>query len=77
MRLGVWPCGLPLLLRLYTLPGVLQRLTPGGSSLTRQRDGVMDRVVRRVVWLCHLRPFRLPLFPRACLRQALALYAAR
>jgi Transglutaminase-like superfamily len=28
-----------------------------------------------VVQLCHLRLFRSPLFPRACLRQALTLYA--
>jgi hypothetical protein len=75
IRLGVWLCGLPLALRLSTLPSLLQRLTPGGSPPTRQRDGAMDRVVQWVVWLCHRRPFRLQLFPRACLRQALALYA--
>jgi hypothetical protein len=34
----------------------------------------MDRMVRLVVRVCHLRCFRPPLFPRACLRQALALY---
>jgi len=34
----------------------------------------MDRMVRLVVRVCRLRCFRPPLFPRACLRQALALY---
>jgi hypothetical protein len=31
-------------------------------------------MVTLVRQLCHLRPFRGPCFPRACLRQALALY---
>jgi hypothetical protein len=34
----------------------------------------MHRLVQRVVWLCRLPIFRLPLFPRPCLRQSLALY---
>jgi hypothetical protein len=34
----------------------------------------MDDAVATVVQLCQARLFRLPLFPRSCLRQALALY---
>ena len=34
----------------------------------------MQRLVQLVVRVCHLRLFRAPLFPRACLRQSLALY---
>jgi hypothetical protein len=33
-----------------------------------------DHAVRLVIWVCHRRVFRRPLFLRACLRQALALY---
>jgi hypothetical protein len=36
----------------------------------------MHRLVQRIVWLCRLPLFRAPLFPRACLRQSLALYYA-
>jgi hypothetical protein len=36
----------------------------------------MDQAVRMVVRVCRLKLFRLPLFPRACLRQSLALYYA-
>ena len=34
----------------------------------------MERTVSIVARLCRLRMFRLPWFPRACLRQSLALY---
>jgi hypothetical protein len=33
----------------------------------------MERLVRLVAWLCQWRGFRTRFFPRACLRQALAL----
>jgi hypothetical protein len=72
--LGVWLCRLPVLLRVYTLPALLQRLTPAGRQQARSRALEMDQAVRVVMWVCHLRPFRGPLFPRVCLRQALALY---
>jgi hypothetical protein len=74
VRLGLWLCGLPLLLRLYSLPTLLHRLTPAGGHWTRPAPVEMERIVRLVVRLCHLRLFRLPLFPRTCLRQALTLY---
>ena len=72
-----WVCGcagLPILLRLYPLPTLLHRLTPAKGHRTLSLAPVeMERIVRLVVRLCHLRLFRPPLFPRACLRQALAL----
>ena len=73
-RLGVWLCTLPLLLRGHTLPALLQRLTPAQG---RQKSGgqvELEQAVRIVVRLCQLPLFRWRVFPRACLRQALALY---
>ena len=72
--LGVWLCGLPVLLRVYTLPTLLQRLALARRRRARSRALEMDQAIRVVMWVCHLRPFRGPLFPRVCLRQALALY---
>jgi hypothetical protein len=72
IRVGLWLCGLPLRLRVYPLQTLLRRLTPSRRTPSRQID--RDQVVRTVVRLCQWRPFRFPIFPRACLRQALALY---
>jgi hypothetical protein len=74
LRLSVWLCGLPLRLRRSPLPALLHRLTPAIGRPTNGNATELDCTVRLVVWLCHRRPFRGPLFPRACLRQALALY---
>jgi hypothetical protein len=69
---GFWLCGLPLRLRIYPLPALLDRL-----ALARRTHRLlaMDQAVATVVRVCQARLFRLPLFPRPCLRQALALYA--
>lgn len=74
VRVGVWLLGLPIRLHRQSLPRLLDRLTvvKGPPSFGSPQE--MDRMVRLVVWVCHLRCFRPPLFPRACLRQALALY---
>jgi hypothetical protein len=74
VRLGLWLCWLPILLRVYTLPGLLQRLTPLRGRQQSRSPPEMDQAVRMVVRLCQLRLFRRPMFPRPCLRQALALY---
>jgi Transglutaminase-like superfamily len=74
VRLGLWLGILPLRLRRYTLPTLLQRLTPERSRPPRCRPIEMGRMVRFVVWLCQRRCFRIRLFPKACLRQTLALY---
>jgi hypothetical protein len=74
VRLGVWLCGLPIRLRLYSLPGLLQRLTQGRDRQIHHQPMELEPMVAFVRQLCHLRPFRGSFFPRACLRQALALY---
>jgi hypothetical protein len=74
MRIGVWLCGLPVRLRWYSLPGLLQRLTQGRDRQTHHQPMELETMVALVTQLCHLRPFRGSFFPRACLRQALALY---
>jgi hypothetical protein len=74
VRVGIWFCGLPVRLRLYSLPGLLQRLTParGRQQLCSSRE--LESLVAIVGQLGERRPFRGAVFPRACLRQALALY---
>jgi hypothetical protein len=72
VQVGLWLCGLPLRLRAYSLPMLLHRLTRARRSRGRLLE--IDRAVETVVQLCHAPLFRLPLFPRPCLRQALALY---
>ena len=49
---------------------------PPPHALAQGLSGTMamDHAVRTVVRVCQARLFRLPIFPRACLRQALALY---
>ena len=68
-------CRLPVLLRLYTLPTLLHHLTPRDTTAMTAPDEERDRAVRVVLRVCQLRPFRSRLFPRTCLRQALALYS--
>lgn len=74
VRLGAWLCVLPLRLRLHSLPALLHRLTQVQRQPTSCNPLELDRAVGIAVWLCQLRLFHLPLFPRACLRQSLALY---
>jgi transglutaminase superfamily protein len=74
VRAGVWLCGLPVLLRLYSVPGLLQRLTPGRGRQPPRPPRELEPLVALVEQLCHLRLFRGSAFPRTCLRQALALY---
>ncbi|HEY7496232.1 MAG TPA: lasso peptide biosynthesis B2 protein [Candidatus Tectomicrobia bacterium] len=74
IRLGVWLLGLPVRLRRYPLPVLLERLAAVGEQQAGGSPQDLERVVRLVVRVCRLRCFRLRLFPRACLRQALALY---
>jgi hypothetical protein len=72
IRVGLWMCLLPLRLRVYPLPVLLHSLTR--SRRTHSRNIDMEQAVRTVVHLCRLGLFRLPIFPRLCLRQALALH---
>jgi len=72
VRVGLWLFGLPLRLRVYSLPTLLHRLPL--ARRTRGHRLEMDHAIETVVPLCQSWLFRLPLFPRPCLRQALALY---
>jgi hypothetical protein len=74
VRVGVWLLGLPIRLRRQSLPRLLDGLAVVKGQPSSGSPQEMDRMVRLVVGVCHLRCFRHPLFPRACLRQALALY---
>jgi hypothetical protein len=74
MRVSVWLCGLPLRLCRAPLPRLLERYTPAARQLPSGSALDMQRLVQLVVWVCHWPFFRPPLFPRACLRQSLALY---
>jgi hypothetical protein len=69
-------CLLPILEKSHTLPALLARLTPVRCAEQTPAALVMGRAVRLVLRLCHRRPFRSALFPKACLRQSLALYHA-
>jgi hypothetical protein len=71
-RMCLWVCWLSVQLRAHSArtlvqSGMLERRLP--ATLPPARDAV--RITRRV---CRLRLFRLPLFPKICLRESLALY---
>jgi len=74
MRVSAWLCGLPIWLRRYTFPRLLTQLTHAGAPPPTGSAQDPQRLVQLMVRVCQLSLFRLPLFPRACLRQSLALY---
>jgi len=67
-------CLLPILEKFHTLPALLERLTPVRRKEQTPATFAMERAVWLVLRLCHRRPFRSSLFPKACLRQSLVLY---
>lgn len=73
MRLAGWFCGLPFRLAVYSVPTLVEGLPPIRERRTRN-PSELDRAVRIALRVCHLPLFRPPIYPRACLRQALALY---
>jgi hypothetical protein len=74
VRLSIWLSTLPVRLRIYGLPALLHRLTPARRRALRRQARGFDQAVRVITWVCQRRVFCLPIFPRPCLRQALALY---
>src|SRR5437016_5817406 len=73
LDLFLWLWWLPVMLRIYTAPVLLKRL----SRRTKYKGKpVMEReeVIRVVTLVCNLRPFRSRFFPKWCLRQSLTLY---
>ena len=73
-RVGAWLSVLPIVLRTRTLRLLLEQLA---AAAERPRSGNpldLNEAVQVVVRVCRMRIFRLPVFPRPCLRRALALY---
>jgi hypothetical protein len=74
LDVSLWLWSLPVLLRIYSVPGLLQQLSGGTRS---NRKPISEREVIGVVTrVCNLRPFRARIFPKQCLRQSLSLYRA-
>lgn len=65
-------CLLPILVRIYTLPALLQRLTPNHPTVRRNKQ--IEEIVGVIFRVCRFRFFQLIIIPRPCLRQSLALY---
>ena len=72
-RVGAWLCVLPLRWRAYGLTSVLERIGPAGRPRPESSSEI-DSTIRVVCRVAALGLFRLPIFPRTCLREALALY---
>lgn len=73
MHVGGWLCLLPILLRTRSLTHLLQRIGEPSGDQKRGRLEI-ELILQVVLRLCKLPLFRLPLFPRSCLLQSLALY---
>jgi hypothetical protein len=73
IRVGAWLCVLPLRWRVHGLTGVLERIGTT-SPRRRSKSSEFDSTIRIVRRVAALGLFRLPMFPRTCLREALALY---
>ena len=73
-RVGLFLCSLPLRVRRQALPLMLQRLTSATGRPIAGRAMEPGRVVQIVRRVCRLGVFGLPVFPKLCLRQSLALF---
>jgi Transglutaminase-like superfamily len=73
LDLVLWLCWLPVMLRVHTIPKLLNRLARREKHITRTAMGLRD-VVGVVTRVSNLRPFRSRFFPKVCLRQSLTLY---
>lgn len=73
LSVGLWLLTFPVRWRSHSVPDLLQHLSsiPPGKSI---HTIPMDRAIVIIGRVCHLAIFRVPIFPRICLRQALALY---
>jgi hypothetical protein len=73
MHVGTWLCALPFRWRGRSLPAILGRIGLARRPIRISASEIAStiRVVQRV---SRLRVFSLPIFPRHCLREALALY---
>ena len=69
----LWLFWLPVLLRVHTMPILLERLPRSEKEKARPAVNLND-AIGIVTRICNLRPFRSRVFPKLCLRQSLALY---
>ena len=76
LSVALWLFRLPIIVRIYSLSGLLERLTRTGRSHKKQTALVLKEAVPIVTRICYLRFFGARVFPRACLRQSLTLYRA-
>ena len=76
LRSSLWLCLLPLFLRIYSLPMLLQCISARGKRKSERSWLDVNRSADVIGRVCQLRFFGLPPFPRACLRQSLVLYRA-
>ena len=74
LSVALWLFRLPIVVRIYSIPGLLERLTRTARSHKRQTVLELKEAVPIVTRICHLRLFGARVFPRACLRQSLTLY---
>jgi len=74
-RVGAWLCCLPVALRVHTLPSLLEKVSLEQGRPDKRRRLEPARIAEIVGRVCRMRLFDLPIFPRACLRRALALYS--
>src|SRR5262245_61882766 len=75
-RLVLDLCGLPLRMRLVSLPTLLREMTASRAREASTRAPDLADAVSLIVTVCQLRVFRLRPFPRSCLRQSLTMYRA-
>jgi hypothetical protein len=73
-RVGAWLSVLPIVLRTRTLPLLLEQLAAAAERPPNGNPLDLSKTVQIVVRVCRMRIFRLPVFPRPCLRRSLALY---
>jgi hypothetical protein len=73
-RLALWICALPFLLRILSLPELMQRVAGKRSHTTKTGAVDLHRGVQIALRVCDLPLFRSSFFPRACMLRSLALY---
>jgi hypothetical protein len=74
--LVLWLFWLPVALRIYTIPRLLERLAQFSRRHNVSSSIELTEAVKIATYLCNLRPFRSRIFPQRCLRQSLTLYRA-
>jgi hypothetical protein len=68
----LWLFSLPVMLRIHTIPTLLKNLV--GKEPHKKPRTELGQLVDVVTHVCNLKFFRLPIFPKQCLRQSLTLY---